>query len=157
MSALVKERDIMSETATNTDKMGGQVHPMVKPTFAERCEVAAKCLPPSPFKDCLVALHTEMLTEIDELSQNTCSECGPENYGWIFNRVEGKAACGCMTEAEPFQILLKALERIAEGKCETGASWLEAKAALKAVLPLDYAECAACRQVPCNCPHIESV
>ena len=78
--------------------------------------------------------------ENSELSQHVCSECGPENYGWVFNRVEGKAACGCMTEAEPFQILLKALEeihraatgehQIAEDDTE-GMAWV-AKAALTA-------------------------
>lgn len=123
------------------DRDDGPVDSLVKPTFAERCEVAAKCLPPSPFKDCLVALYTEMLAEIDGLEQNVCDSCSPDNYGWIFNRIEGKAACGCMTEAEPFQILLNALDKIAKKKFIHGAEAQSvALTALKAVLPLDYAE-----------------
>jgi hypothetical protein len=53
-----------------------------------------------------------LLNENEDLAQNVCSECSPENYGWIFNRVEGKAVCGCIQEAEPFQILKEALERM---------------------------------------------
>ena len=78
-----------------------------------------------------------LLNENDTLSQNTCSECSPDNYGWIFNRVEGKAACGCMTEAEPFQILLHALERIMDKECLQSPE-NEARAALLQVLPVDY-------------------
>lgn len=84
-------------------------------------------------------LIKKLAAENEELNQNTCSECGPENYGWIFNRVEGKAACGCMIEAEPFQILLQALETIAKKEFIHGAeARFIALTALKAILPLDY-------------------
>jgi hypothetical protein len=68
-----------------------------------------------------------------------CDEC--DGDGWVQNRVEGRGACTCMIEAEPFQILLKALEKIAD----PDAAWsgigcaMEALDALRAVLPLDYA------------------
>lgn len=91
----------------------------------------------------LAAEIKRLQAEISDLEQNTCSECGPENYGWIFNRVEGKAACGCMTEAEPFRILLAALEKIANSAALTvleSPYQQIAKEALRSVLPLDYAE-----------------
>lgn len=82
--------------------------------------------------------------QVDELSQHVCDECIPDNYGWVFNRVEGRGACTCMLEAEPFQILLKALERIAGYDFSAAAGIAGpvdlANEALKAVLPLDYTE-----------------
>lgn len=82
--------------------------------------------------------------EVSELSQNVCDSCSPDNYGWVFNRVEGKAACVCMTEAEPFQILLKALERLAclgnGDRFGNSDGNLIAIAALRSVLPLDYSK-----------------
>lgn len=70
-----------------------------------------------------------------------CDECNGD--GWVHNRVEGRAACTCMIEAEPFQILLKALERIAQDKVGYGhlgagsptAVAVIAQKALKSVLP----------------------
>jgi|GEM_PF-5942237 len=91
--------------------------------------------------DMIVMLQAEVKrleTENEELGQQVCSECSPENYGWIFNRVEGKAACGCMTEAEPFQILQAALERIAQGNYSESQQSRMARKALHAVLPLDH-------------------
>jgi hypothetical protein len=91
-------------------------------------------------------LIKKLAAENEELAQKSCSECSPDNYGWIFNRVEGRTACGCMTEAEPFQILRKALEEIvACGERDSnfpqdGRMYDIAKEALKSVLPLDYAE-----------------
>ncbi|NTW88710.1 MAG: hypothetical protein HGB26_06210 [Desulfobulbaceae bacterium] len=86
-------------------------------------------------------LIKKLATENEQLAQNVCDECSPDNYGWVFNRVEGKAACVCMTEAEPFQILLSALEKIT--RVESG-DYSRAKGiaveALRAVLPLDYTE-----------------
>lgn len=88
--------------------------------------------------DLIVKLHAEN----EKLAQNVCDECDPENYGWVFNRVEGRGACTCMLEAEPFQILLKALERIAGpvGPQSGMVAEVVAKEALRAVLPLDYVE-----------------
>lgn len=78
---------------------------------------------------------------LEHNEQNVCGECSPDNYGWIFNRVEGKAACACMTEAEPFQILLQALEAIvAKPTMDAAPLRSIAKVALRTVLPLDYAE-----------------
>lgn len=84
----------------------------------------------------------QLKEETEKLAQNVCDECSPDNYGWIFNRVEGRAACVCMAEAEPFQILLKALEQISDpnGPQSGVACAMVAKEALRAVLPLDYAE-----------------
>jgi hypothetical protein len=79
--------------------------------------------------------------ENEKLGQNVCDVCSPDNYGWVENRVEGRGACVCMTEAEPFQILLTALEKIVEQKFIHGAeAQFVALTALKTVLPLDYAE-----------------
>lgn len=77
--------------------------------------------------------------QIEELEQNSCGDC---TDGWQYNRVEGRHACTCMTEIEPFQILLKALEQIADpnGPQSGVACAMEAKEALRSVLPLDYAE-----------------
>lgn len=90
-----------------------------------------------------VAAELERLQkENEQLSLDVCGECDPANYGWIFNRVEGKAACGCMLEAEPFQILLKALDKLARlgngdrfGNSEGNCIAIDA---LRAVLPLEY-------------------
>jgi len=82
---------------------------------------------------------TTLLSGGEEL---VCGDC--DGSGWKQNRVEGRHACTCMTEAEPFQILLKSLEKLAclgngnhfgnsDGNCI-------AIAALRSVLPLDYAD-----------------
>lgn len=45
---------------------------------------------------------------IEELEQRICDECtDAEGWptGWKENRVEGRHACGCITEAEPYQVL----------------------------------------------------
>ena len=49
----------------------------------------------------------QLLVDVSELGQNSCGEC---TDGWKYNRVEGRHACTCMTEMEPFQILQMALE-----------------------------------------------
>jgi hypothetical protein len=92
----------------------------------------------------LLAEIEELTAENEELNQNVCGECDSENYGWVFNRVEGRGACTCMLEAEPFQILKDALDKLARlgngerfGNSEGNTI---AREALRAVLPLDYAE-----------------
>lgn len=86
--------------------------------------------------------------EIEELEQNSCGDC---TDGWRYNRVEGRHACTCMTEMEPYQILKTALEQIykagtgeiqiADDDTE-GMEWVAqtAKVALRSVSPLDYIE-----------------
>ena len=88
------------------------------------------------------AMITTFAAENEKLNQQVCDECDPENYGWVHNRVEGRGACTCMIEAEPFQILLKALEKIADpnGPQSGVGCAMEALEALRAVLPLDYAD-----------------
>jgi len=54
----------------------------------------------------------DALAEIEQLEQNSCGDC---TDGWKYNRVEGRHACTCMTEMEPFQMLQTALEEIANG------------------------------------------
>lgn len=39
-----------------------------------------------------------------------CGDC--DGSGWLYNRVEGRYPCTCMTEAEPYQILSNAMEEI---------------------------------------------
>ena len=39
-----------------------------------------------------------------------CGDC--DGTGWQYNRVEGRYACTCMTEAEPYQILEDLIEKI---------------------------------------------
>lgn len=41
--------------------------------FKERCELVAKCLPESPFKEQIVKLHNEMLALLPKC---TCDKCG---------------------------------------------------------------------------------
>jgi hypothetical protein len=104
----------------------------------------------------LVAEKLRLRTELErvqkenkELEQRCCFECDPDNYGWIFNRVEGKAVCGCISESEPFQIVETALAEIlhaATGETQIadddteGMKWIADKAltALQTVLPLEY-------------------
>ena len=39
-----------------------------------------------------------------------CGDC--DGTGWQYNRVEGRYACTCMTEAEPYQLLEAEVERL---------------------------------------------
>lgn len=80
----------------------------------------------------------QLQKENDEFGGRVCDVC--DGDGWIYNRVEGRGACACMTERQPFQILLSALEIIAIDKGQNGTPWVTAITALKAVLPLDYKE-----------------
>jgi hypothetical protein len=60
-----------ASTWRKIDEIGDTpVDSLVKPTFAEQCEVVAKCLPPAPFKDCVIALHAEMLEKIESLRED---------------------------------------------------------------------------------------
>ena len=82
----------------------------------------------------------DALAEIEALEQNSCGDC---TDGWKYNRVEGRHACTCMTEMEPFQILQSALEKIAPLGycCITGSAAPRiAKEALRQISPLDYPE-----------------
>lgn len=82
----------------------------------------------------------ELEKENEELMQRSCDVC--DGDGWVYNRVEGRGACVCMTEAEPFQILLEALEKLADGEYLSSFYMVEetARTALRAALPLDYAD-----------------
>lgn len=78
-----------------------------------------------------------VLCEEGQTTLKGCDECNGD--GWVHNQVEGRGACTCMIEAEPFQILQKALEQLAEGNYKGSFFKVEqiAKDALKAVLPMD--------------------
>ena len=63
------------ETKASTWSMAGKtgdtpVDSLVKPTFAEQCEMVAKILPDSAFRDSLAVLHNEMLEEIEKLQRD---------------------------------------------------------------------------------------
>ena len=63
----------------------------------------------------ILTLVAEQKQRIDELEQNICDECTDEQgtpTGWIENRVEGKAPCTCMIEAEPYQVLVRENEEL---------------------------------------------
>lgn len=75
--------------------------------------------------------------QVEELEQNSCSDC---DNGWKYNRVEGRHACSCITEMEPFQILLTALEKISCMSSEFEQSKKIAKEALMLISPIDYCE-----------------
>jgi len=84
------------------------------------------------------AMITSLAADNEATDQKVCDECSGD--GWVHNRVEGRGACTCMIEAEPFQILLKALEKIADpdaARLGIGCA-MEALDALRTVLPLDY-------------------
>ena len=46
--------------------------------------------------------------ERDELACDVCGDCN--QTGWQYNRVEGRHACTCMTEMEPYQLLQNQLD-----------------------------------------------
>lgn len=77
--------------------------------------------------------------EVETLEQNSCGDC---TDGWKYNRVEGRYACTCMTEMEPFQILKAALDKLARlgngdriGNSDGNRIAIDA---LKAISPLEY-------------------
>lgn len=74
--------------------------------------------------------------QIEELEQNSCGDC---TDGWKENRVEGRHACTCMTEMEPFQILHDALKSLIDHDGVVNSRAI-ARKALMAVSPLEYAE-----------------
>lgn len=43
------------------------------------------------------------VSELEGLAEYQCADC--QDTGWLENRVEGKYACTCMTEMEPYQLL----------------------------------------------------
>ncbi len=48
--------------------------------------------------------------ERDNLKEGmVCSDC--LDTGWLYNRVEGRYPCTCMTEAEPYQMLEERIKR----------------------------------------------
>lgn len=127
-----------------TDKKKLQVQVSVLKQQKEEAWTTTGLLSEQKRNDLLNDENERLRKNIEELEQNTCGSCSPDNYGWIFNRVEGRGACVCMTEAEPFQILLAALDKLARlgngdrfGNSDGNRIALDA---LRAVLPLDYAE-----------------
>jgi hypothetical protein len=69
----------------------------------------------------------------DELAARVCDECNGD--GWKENRIEGRHACVCMEEAEPYIELKADKERVdlldsftdgIEIRCEDGDVWLHA-------------------------------
>ena len=63
--------------------------------------------------DRLTAERDEARAESEHLSQRICDECpDADGYptGWGENRVEGRFACVCMAEAEPYQEMQKRAE-----------------------------------------------
>lgn len=91
--------------------------------------------------------NQKLRDENERISQRTCDECDGE--GWVYNRVEGRGACTCMIEAQPFQILFEAVETVykaSTGEIQIadddtdGMAWIAKMAykALHSVLPLDY-------------------
>jgi hypothetical protein len=43
---------------------------------------------------------------VEELEQQVCDECSPDDYGWNYNAVEGRVPCVCITESGAYQELL---------------------------------------------------
>jgi hypothetical protein len=50
----------------------------------------------------------QRVEELSAMSEFTCADC--QDTGWLHNRVEGRYACTCMTEMEPYQELERELE-----------------------------------------------
>lgn len=55
----------------------------------------------------LIAARTASLTaEVERLKSGVvCGDC--DGSGWLENRVDGRHPCTCMTEAEPYQLLIE--------------------------------------------------
>ena len=47
----------------------------------------------------------EQQDRIEELEQQVCDECDPDDYGWVYNAVEGRAPCTCIIESGAYQEL----------------------------------------------------
>jgi len=72
-----------------------------------------ECLPSSPYKDTVVKVASAAIDEIERLTRlnanlmdgemPVCGDC--DGTGWLYNRIDGRYACTCMTEAEPYQLL----------------------------------------------------
>lgn len=45
-------------------------------------------------------------SKVEELEQQVCDECSPDDYGWNYNAVEGRVPCVCITESGAYQELL---------------------------------------------------
>jgi len=53
-----------------------------------------------------------LFKEIDELQQQVCDECDPDNYGWKHNAVEGRHPCTCIVESGAYQELKQQLDAV---------------------------------------------
>ena len=73
--------------------------------------------------------NSRLKQELEELRQNVCDECSPDDYGWNYNRVEGRVPCVCITESGAYQELkskLKELEYDDDiGNCHKCGGYLE--------------------------------
>lgn len=47
----------------------------------------------------------ELEAENEQLSQQICDECSPDDYGWNYNAVEGRVPCVCIIESGAYQEL----------------------------------------------------
>lgn len=92
-------------------------------------------------------------TEIDRLKRlnanllngevPVCGDC--DGTGWQENRVEGRYPCTCMTEAEPYQLLLAELDRLTAENAK-----LQRAVDRSVAINADYTECCDCLLPECS-------
>jgi hypothetical protein len=70
----------------------------------------------SPYVKLLDQKRIDLLEELEELHQNTCDECSAEDYGWNYNRVEGRVPCVCITESGAYQELESKISELERSK-----------------------------------------
>ena len=58
-----------------------------------------------PYAQAEIAKRDKRIKELEEVDDLLCSDC--MDTGWLENRVEGKYPCTCVSETEPYQILVQ--------------------------------------------------
>ena len=61
-------------------------------------------VPADPNRDADIVLQSAA-DRIEELQQQVCDECSPDDYGWNYNAVEGRVPCVCIIESGAYQEL----------------------------------------------------
>ena len=86
-----------------------------------KCEPCDYWWDDEEFISCPKCEIKELEAENEQLSQQICDECSPDDYGWNYNAVEGRVPCVCITESGAYQKLevekveLKTKLALAEG------------------------------------------
>ena len=86
---------------------------MDSPDHYERCSFGSVTISKNELAN-MQAKIKELDTKNEKLCQQVCDECSPDDYGWKYNRVDGKHPCTCIVESGAYQELKSKLKE-AEG------------------------------------------